>query len=210
MNAKLKNAIAAIHEMSTKINETEADARKLLMDILEPCGQFGVSVAPCDMLEDDIYYPMVEISPRQFRVITLVRYYKGRLEVFLSKEEDLTEGEWCDYMECEPDTHLILDQLLYNLEYADGYEEEFEVDDDMLFVSKKIFGDDKEHNIELEFRDGIAFGIGNYEKFFVTYPMRKDLTDEMKREMDEFQGVYDRTEYTYRDICLKYGTLQRR
>ena len=113
-------------------------------------------------------------------------------------------------MECEPDTHLILDQLLYNLEYADGYEEEFEVDDDMLFVSKTIFGDEKEHNIKLEFRDGIAFGIGNYEKFFVTYPMLKDLTDDMKREMDEFQGIYDRTEYTYRDICLKYGVLQKR
>ena len=210
MNAKLNNAIAAIHEMQTRINETEADARKLLMDILEPCGQFGVSIAPCDMLEDDIYYPMVEISPRQFRVITLVRYYKGRLEVFLSKEEDLTEGEWSDYMECAPDTLLILDKLLHNLEDAYGYEEEFEVDDDMLFVSKKIKEKKKEYNIKLEFRDGIAFGVGNHENFFVTYPMRKDLTEEMKREMDEYQGIYDRTEYTYRDICLVDGTLQRR
>lgn len=210
MNAKLNNAIAAIHEMLTKINETEADARKLLMDILKPCGQCGVSIAPCDMLEDHIYYPMAEIPPRYFRVITYIRFYQGSLEVFLSKEEDLTEGEWCDYMECALDTHLILHKLLYNLEDAHGYEEEFEVDDDMIFVSEKLLGDSKEHNIKLEFRDGIAFGVGNHENFFVTYPMHKDLTEEMKREMDEYQGIYDRTEYTYRDICLVYGTLQRR
>ena len=80
----------------------------------------------------------------------------------------------------------------------------------MLFVEKTIFGDKNEHNVNLEFRDGIAFGLGEDSSLFVTYPMMKDLTEDMKREMDEFQGIYDRTEYTYRDICLVYGTLQRR
>lgn len=88
--------------------------------------------------------------------------------------------------------------------------EVYEVDSDMLFVEKTIFGDENEHNVNLEFRDGIAFGLGEDSSLFVTYPMMKDLTEDMKREMDEFQGIYGRTEYTYRDICLKYGTLQRR
>lgn len=88
--------------------------------------------------------------------------------------------------------------------------EVYEVDSDMLFVEKTIFGDKNEHNVNLEFRDGIAFGRGKDSSLFVTYPMMKDLTEDMKREMDEYQGIYDRTEYTYRDICLVYGTLQRR
>ena len=88
--------------------------------------------------------------------------------------------------------------------------EVYEVDSDLLFVEKTIFGDENEHNVNLEFRDGIAFGLGEDSSLFVTYPMMKDLTEDMKREMDEFQGIYDRTEYTYRDSCLKYGTLQRR
>lgn len=88
--------------------------------------------------------------------------------------------------------------------------EVYEVDSDMLFVEKTIFGDENEHNVNLEFRDGIAFGRGKDSSLFVTYPMMKDLTEDMKREMDEFQGIYYRTEYTYRDICLKYGVLQKR
>ena len=88
--------------------------------------------------------------------------------------------------------------------------EVYEVDSDMLFVEKTIFGDKNEHNVNLEFRDGIAFGRGKDSSLFVTYPMMKDLTEDMKREMDEYQGIYNRTEYTYRDICLKYGTLQQR
>lgn len=88
--------------------------------------------------------------------------------------------------------------------------EVYEVDSDMLFVEKTIFGDENEHNVNLEFRDGIAFGLGEDSSLFVTYPMMKDLTEDMKREMDEFQGISDRTEYTYRDICLVYGTLQLR
>lgn len=88
--------------------------------------------------------------------------------------------------------------------------EVYEVDSDMLFVEKTIFGDKNEHNVNLEFRDGIAFGRGKDSSLFVTYPMMKDLTEDMKREMDEYQGISDRTEYTYRDICLVYGTLQRR
>lgn len=88
--------------------------------------------------------------------------------------------------------------------------EVYEVDSDMLFVEKTIFGDENEHNVNLEFRDGIAFGCGEDSSLFVTYPMMKDLTEDMKREMDEYQGIYNRIEYTYRDICLVYGTLQRR
>lgn len=88
--------------------------------------------------------------------------------------------------------------------------EVYEVDSDLLFVEKTIFGDENEHNVNLEFRDGIAFGLGEDSSLFVTYPMMKNLTEDMKREMDEYQGIYDRAEYTYRDICLKYGTLQRR
>ena len=38
--------------------------------------------------------------------------------------------------------------------------EVYEVDSDMLFVEKTIFGDENEHNVNLEFRDGIAFGRG--------------------------------------------------
>lgn len=88
--------------------------------------------------------------------------------------------------------------------------EVYEVDSDLLFVEKTIFGDENEHNVNLEFRDGIAFGLGEDSSLFVTYPMMKDLTEDMKREMDEYQCIYNRTEYTYRDICLKYGTLQQR
>lgn len=88
--------------------------------------------------------------------------------------------------------------------------EVYAVDSDLLFVEKTIFGDENEHNVNLEFRDGIAFGLGEDSSLFVTYPMMKDLTDDMKREMDEYQGIYVRTEYTYRDICLKYGVLQKR
>ena len=88
--------------------------------------------------------------------------------------------------------------------------EVYEVDSDLLFVEKTIFGDENEHNVNLEFRDGIAFGLGEDSSLFATYPMMKDLTEDMKREMDEFQGIYDRTEYTYRDICLNYGVLQKR
>ena len=88
--------------------------------------------------------------------------------------------------------------------------EVYEVDSDLLFVEKTIFGDENEHNVNLEFRDGIAFGRGEDSNLFVTYPMMKDLTEDMKREMDEYQCISDRTEYTYRDICLNYGVLQKR
>lgn len=210
MNKKLEKALAQIKNEQNRITESEKFSRDLLAKLLEPCGEYGAIITPCDMLEDDIYYPMAEVSPRVFKPITLVRFFNGRLEVFVSEMDDLTRSQWYTYAEIEPDTHQILDVLEYNLGYADGYEDDFEVDDDMLFVSKKFFGDEKEYNIKLEFRDGIAFGVGNHENFFVTYPMLKDLTDEMKREIDEYQGISDRTEYTYRDICLKYGTLQRR
>ena len=88
--------------------------------------------------------------------------------------------------------------------------EVYEVDSDLLFVEKTIFGDENEHNVNLEFRDGIAFGLGEDSSLFVTYPMMKDLTEDMKRELDEYQATYDPTEYTYREIWLKYGVLQKR
>lgn len=80
---------------------------------------------------------------------------------------------------------------------------------DLSFINRRIFGDEEEHSIDLEIRDGIAIGYGKDRGLVVTYPTLDRLTQEDVESLRKYCGL-PRTEHiTPRDVCLKFGRLTR-
>jgi len=80
----------------------------------------------------------------------------------------------------------------------------------MYFISKEIFGDEKEHYLDLEFHDGYAVGFdedGITPKYIATYPKAESLTTEMQLEIVQYDGIPFPRDFSPRDICLKFGEL---
>ena len=133
MNKNLQSAEEKLRSCRNKFYEAEQFAREQLKVVLEPCGEHGVSICPLDYIRDE-YESFAEVEPRQFRPITLIRYWNGKLEVFVSDYmvcEDcslqvLADGQWIDYVDAHTDTWFMLDQVSANLEWADGYQDEEE------------------------------------------------------------------------------------
>lgn len=86
-----------------------------------------------------------------------------------------------------------------------------EEDEDMLFSDPDIFGDNEEHNLLLEFHDGVAIGKGKAKRIVATYPRLERLTEEDSARIFQYSGIKDngRTFITPRDVCLVFGKLIR-
>ena len=126
MNGKLQIALDAIRIRESAFKKAEEEAIDVLKLILERTGEHGVSTAPLDDVSD-IYVPIAECEPQEFKPITLIRYWKEKLEVFISEIDDewniLPDGRWVDYESAHTDTWFMLDVIAENIEYADGYDD---------------------------------------------------------------------------------------
>ena len=130
MNKKLEVAYTLLEACRIKFKDAERTALEQLKFILEPVGEHGVSICPLDYIEYD-YESIAEADPHQFYPITLIRYWNGKLEVFISEYKELEEGrwevfgvgQWIDYEKAHTDTWFMLDQVAANLEWADYYDE---------------------------------------------------------------------------------------
>lgn len=126
----LEVAESLLRSCRTRFYDAEQYAREQLKFILEPCGEYGVSLCPLDFIEDE-YESFAEVEPHRFQPITLIRYWNGQLEVFVSDYAEcpdgrlqlLADGQWIDYVDAHTDTWFMLDQVSANLEYADGYQD---------------------------------------------------------------------------------------
>lgn len=135
MNAqeRLNLALAALEASQHAFRLAEQEAIKVLKAALKPAGKYGVSVAPLDGTDGDIYVPLAEHEPQQIFPITLIRFWNDKLEVFISDYvphggDDgwtlLPEGQWIPYEDAHTDTWFMIDCVRDNIEYADGYQDE--------------------------------------------------------------------------------------
>ena len=90
------------------------------------------------------------------------------------------------------------------------------IEDEILFVDEKFFGDCKEHAYECHCHDGQAacFLVDDEDetapkRIVVKYPMLKELSNKMKDEILEYRGLYDLThkDIHYGDVMVVYGTI---
>lgn len=131
MNEKLQLAVDALRLRQSAFMKAETDAIATLKLVLESAGENGVSVCPLDYV-DDVYIPIAETEPFRFKPISLIRYWHGKLEVFISEHSIKSDrvgwyihssGYWLPYEYAHTDTWFMLDQVMQNLEYADGYDD---------------------------------------------------------------------------------------
>ena len=130
MNSKVQIAIDALMIRLGEFSKAEKDALSTIKLVLIPAGEHGASLAPLDYT-DGIHVPVAEVEPQVFKPITLIRYWKGRLEVFVSDYEQtedmgwkiLPDGKWVLYEDASVDTWFLLDVLMENIEYSDGYQD---------------------------------------------------------------------------------------
>ena len=73
---KLNDAVSQLQAAENAIYTQEANAIRMLKEILTPCGAHGCLVGTDDYA-DDIFYPWAEPTPGAFRRITAVRYLPG-------------------------------------------------------------------------------------------------------------------------------------
>lgn len=130
MRSRITEALSSLVDAGGGINEAERKAKGILMEVLAPVGEHGVTVEPLGRI-DDGFIVLAEEHPFQFKPITLVRYnkIKYRLEVFVSeweKENESidSEGKWIWLEDAHTDIHFLIDRVIENLEYADYYDEE--------------------------------------------------------------------------------------
>lgn len=93
------------------------------------------------------------------------------------------------------------------------------VKDEMLLVDKKVFGDNEEHEYDVECFDGLAFARptdGELENnpnapklLELSYPKLDTLTDKQKEKCLEYRGLYNEpiNNCNYADVCMKYGMI---
>ena len=129
-NEKVQTAINELVIRRAAFHRAEENAQKSLKLVLEDAGEHGVSLAPVDCIEHE-YIALAEYEPQTFLPITAIRYWNGKLEVFMQDYEPkcggwefLPSGSWIEYESAHPDTHFILDLVIENLEWADGYQDE--------------------------------------------------------------------------------------
>lgn len=129
-NEKVQLAIDALSIRRCVMYVAEQKAIETLKLVLAKAGQHGVPIAPVDCIENE-YIALAEYDPQTFLPITAIRCWNGKLEVFLQDYEPkcggwtfLPSGSWMDYKDAHPDTHFILDLVIENLEWADGYQDE--------------------------------------------------------------------------------------
>lgn len=128
-----KNYTEAVHQLAVarqKMCDAEYAAQAALREILKPCGEHGCTVTALGEACGE-FIVLAECSPMELKPVTLVRYWKDKLEVFVSEYEQrlgdwyvLPDGEWVDYTSAHTDTWFLLDVIEGNLEYADGYDDE--------------------------------------------------------------------------------------
>ena len=88
-------------------------------------------ISPLDFI-GGFYVATAEIEPQKFEPILHVRFWNEKLEAFIPNcevcEDEpgwkiLDGGKWVDYKETCADTWFLLDEVMCNLEYADGYQD---------------------------------------------------------------------------------------
>lgn len=129
-NEKVQDAIDKLSSWRDEFYRVEQEAKRMLEWVLSPCGEYGVPIAPVDCIENE-YIALAEYDHQTFLPITAIRFWNGKLEVFLQDYEPkcggwafLPSGYWLDYVDAHTDTHFILDLVIENLEWADGYQDE--------------------------------------------------------------------------------------
>lgn len=110
------------------------------------------------------------------------------------------------YLCCRKSKHntaMSLTTLTIGL--ARAYAEKFPLTEgeELLVVSKKVFGDEEEHEINFHYGDG--FAISEDFSVAMTYPKRSELTKEDREAIRDYDGIPAPRAYTYRDICLYFG-----
>lgn len=126
--SKIDKANRLLYEAKMKFKSAEDNAREILKKILEPVGEHGVTITHLDTDCEDEFIAWAEPNPCDFHPVTLIRYWKGNLEVFLSERDERgnvkADGQWVDYDNAHVDTWFIMDEVEINLEWADGYDSE--------------------------------------------------------------------------------------
>lgn len=129
--ALLNSAAEQIVRAKQRFSDAEKTAREVLANILKPAGENGVNVSPLDFI-GGFYAATAEIEPQKFEPILHVRFWNEKLEAFIPNYEVcedgpgwkiLDGGKWVDYQETCADTWFLLDEVMNNLEYADGYQD---------------------------------------------------------------------------------------
>jgi len=92
-------------------------------------------------------------------------------------------------------------------------------EDNMLLSDKKVFGDNDEHDYDLFCYDGYAVAIPTVGELvtnpnapkvlMLTYPKLEVFSDEQKREILDYRGIYDEAAHmcNYADVCMRYGKI---
>ena len=127
MTDAFEKAITIICERRAALRAAEDSAIESLKLILSRVGEEGVGLISEDQ-PDDIYIPVAEDIPQEFEPISRIRYWDGKLEVFVQNFGQtkngrvlLEGGRWIGYGDAVPDTAFILDVLEDKLEFAEGY-----------------------------------------------------------------------------------------
>lgn len=89
-------------------------------------------------------------------------------------------------------------------------------EDEILFVSEEVFGDDKEHEYNCECHDGVAYcdrcnrdDVNAPEFIKVVYPKLAEILthEELADEVRAYRGLDASCEIHYGDIMMKYGEI---
>lgn len=214
MNEKLKDALESIDFSLRAFKSVNDEALLMLTKILEPCGEGGVALLEEGLLDGE-FVPMSEPYPQEFKPVTAIRYWNGRLEVFLAdynKTEHgwdiLLGGKWVSDVErLSIDWWFLLSELKDRLdEHTPGYEDEIKPymkeEDEEIYITPK---GDREICVDMHFEDGVAKG----DYVTLMYPKIGDLTPAEIKEIDEYTGgrLSDSGCITPYDVALKFGEI---
>jgi hypothetical protein len=131
MNEKTEAAIAIAHTAQNLMYEAEKNAIKLIKQILAPCKNGGCLIGEEDYC-DGIFHLYAEPEPNMFRRVSAIRYDKGKdkLELRIITEENdehHAREEWIDFESAHiGDVRFLIDEIMCNIEYADGYQDDDE------------------------------------------------------------------------------------
>lgn len=133
---RLKDASDRLNYHREKIREATDITTYNITDLLWPCGDNGCPIGTEDY-SSDIYYVYAEPHPNEFCRVKAIRNKDGHLEVLLAEPNETGKDEWMDFNRARVvDIRFLIDEIVFNLEYCDGYqpekEDEFEflIDED--------------------------------------------------------------------------------
>ena len=140
---RLNEASNAINAILEKIREREKEAIEEIKRILKPCGKGGCLIGSEDYT-DDIFYVYAEPEANQFDRVLAIRYFNNKLEVLLDNT-----NQWMEFSRARVvDFHLLIDEIVLNLEYSDGYQPD---EDEFRYL---IDEDGSKYNPETSFLSG--------------------------------------------------------